>query len=148
MCLSFLSEWIFTEKVFPPSLSFLYPRKRDGSLALMFWGPLLPFCDWSLKSLEGISSLLLWLCWFLTFISVFICLALRLVTCSEYETICTGMMSPANSLDGSSDPSSGAGHGFVTFLTQSWCSHPWVSHQIMAWPILFLEIEWNRRMLL
>lgn len=38
MCLSFLSEWIFTEKVFPPGLSFLYPRNRDGSLALMFLG--------------------------------------------------------------------------------------------------------------
>lgn len=44
-----------------------------------------------------------------------------------------------------SDPSCGAGHGFVTILEQSWCSHPWVSHQIIAWAILFLEIEWNRR---
>lgn len=141
MCLSFLSEWIFTEKVFPPGLSFLYPRNRDGSLALMFWGPLLPCWDWSLKSLEKISSLLLWLCWFLTFIWVFICLALGLVTCLECETIYTGMMWPDNSLHGSSDPSCGAGRGFVTILTQSWCSHPWVSHEIVVWAILFLETE-------
>lgn len=92
------------------------------------------------------SSLLLWLCWFLTFIWVLICLALGLFTCLKCEIVYTGWS--AKSLDGSSDPSCGAGCDFVTILSQSWRSPPWFSHQIMIWANLFLVIEWNRSDLL
>lgn len=85
----------------------------------------------------GIASTLLWLAFeitgknfqlavvtvlvsfVLTFSRVFLCLAPGSGTHLESETMYTGMMCPAKSLDGISDPSCRAGRGFVTILSKT-----------------------------